>query len=412
MQDALNPSETTELFKGLIKEGNFCCEEHKVKTEDGYVLTLFRVQSGPKIDNSNKKPQILLQHGLLDSADNFFVNGERKSIGFVLASLGYDVWASNSRGNKYSLTHESFSTKDKEFWEFSFHEMGIYDIPANLRYIQNHTSVEKIIFVGHSQGTSQMFVALSDENSQEYVNSTVTKFVALGPVVYLANQGHNIISRTLGGIGVLNKAADAFKIWNVMPNLGAPGTVTSKMLSFCMQNVPMVGGVFTAMAEMNPAYDDIEKVHKFSQHVPSGSSLKCLNHFEQLIRSEKKSPRFTYYNYGEDKNLDFYNQKEAPEYNLENIKIPVRTFVGIQDTLGNVLDNAYLNAKMIEHNINFKEYLYKDSGHMTFMWGKNPARIFGDILKEIEFCTIGKKHHELYKKSAQVVMKTAKKILK
>lgn len=41
--------------------------------------------------------------------------------------------------------------------------MADYDLPAVFKYIVNHTS-QKIHYLGHSQGTVQMFIALSKQN--------------------------------------------------------------------------------------------------------------------------------------------------------------------------------------------------------------------------------------------------------
>ena len=39
--------------------------------------------------------------------------------------------------------------------------MGDYDIPANLEYICKLTGQEKVTYVGHSMGTTQMFYAMA-----------------------------------------------------------------------------------------------------------------------------------------------------------------------------------------------------------------------------------------------------------
>jgi lysosomal acid lipase/cholesteryl ester hydrolase len=80
-----------------------------------------------------------MQHGLIDDGGTWFYNNETLDLSLELVDLGYDVWVTNSRGTVYSNQHLNLTVSDKDFWEFSYHEMGKYDVPANLRYILNTT---------------------------------------------------------------------------------------------------------------------------------------------------------------------------------------------------------------------------------------------------------------------------------
>jgi len=63
----------------------------------------------------------------MDSAAGICCNGAG-SIAFALADAGFDVWLNNNRGTTYSLNHIILnSNKDKEYWDYSFQEMGKYD---------------------------------------------------------------------------------------------------------------------------------------------------------------------------------------------------------------------------------------------------------------------------------------------
>ena len=53
-----------------------------------------------------------------------------------LVDLGYDVWMADSRGTRYSNKHVKDDGRDegwqnlKERWDFSWADMGQYDVPA------------------------------------------------------------------------------------------------------------------------------------------------------------------------------------------------------------------------------------------------------------------------------------------
>ena len=69
---------------------------------------------------------------------------------FQLVRAGYDVWLGNQRGTKHSMGHQTLKTNSKEYWEFSFTEMGQYDAPAQVEYALKSTGKSKLSFVGHS----------------------------------------------------------------------------------------------------------------------------------------------------------------------------------------------------------------------------------------------------------------------
>lgn len=101
-----------------------------METEDGFVLQVFRFGKKPF-----GKP-VLFVHGLQGSADNFVFNKRPEAnMGHLLSQAGYDIWLMNVRGNKYSCLHRKYEGNQPEFWDYSFHEMGLYDIPAVVDHV-------------------------------------------------------------------------------------------------------------------------------------------------------------------------------------------------------------------------------------------------------------------------------------
>ena len=129
-------------------------------------------------------PAVLLQHGLMDTADAWIMDHPDESPAFVLAREGYDVWLGNNRGNRYSRKHETMSPTDEAFWDFSWQEMADHDLPALINFVLDQTSLSKISYIGHSQGNTQLFYALSQPNTYQ---DKLNLFVALSPLTKLEN---------------------------------------------------------------------------------------------------------------------------------------------------------------------------------------------------------------------------------
>lgn len=103
--------------------------------------------------------------------------------GYILADKGYDVWLGNSRGNTYSRNHTTLNPdNDTIFWQFSFHEMGFYDLPKTIDYILEKTGQKSLYYAAHSQGTTIMYVMCSLK--PEY-NEKIRMYAHLSPVAFL-----------------------------------------------------------------------------------------------------------------------------------------------------------------------------------------------------------------------------------
>lgn len=109
---------------------------------------------------------------------------------FLLSDNGYDVWLGNSRGTDHCLRHKTFSTDSKEFWNFSFHEIGFYDLPAMIDYMLRWTNSTKTFYVGHSQGSTSILVLLSAR--PEY-NEKIIQAHLMAPAAFMKNLPHPLV---------------------------------------------------------------------------------------------------------------------------------------------------------------------------------------------------------------------------
>ncbi|XP_007445214.1 gastric triacylglycerol lipase-like, partial [Python bivittatus] len=154
----LNPEYLMNISQ-IIQYWGYPSEEYEILTADGYYLKANRIPNGiHSLEKTGPKPVVLLVSGLLVEGRCWVINLPSNSLGFVLADAGYDVWIINNRGTTWSRRHQNLTTDQEEFWDFSFHEMGIYDIPATINFILQKTKQDSLYYIGHSQGASLGFL--------------------------------------------------------------------------------------------------------------------------------------------------------------------------------------------------------------------------------------------------------------
>ena len=146
-------TDATRSFIDLCRHSGFIVERHVVCTEDGYLLTLFRIPRMECNETRNTRP-VIMQHGLLASSDSFIANDPVNSPAFILVREGYDVWLPNSRGTMHSKLHRDFEVDGEymqdAFWQYSLEELGAYDNKAVIEYVLAKTGYSKVAYIGHS----------------------------------------------------------------------------------------------------------------------------------------------------------------------------------------------------------------------------------------------------------------------
>lgn len=340
----------------MVKDNGYPIDSHIATTSDGVQLTMFR------LPNKGGHP-VLLQHGVLDSAWMWIVSKEFKAPAFQLHDAGYDVWLGNNRGNCFSTAwnRDGRPTDSETFWNFSFEEMGTFDVPAQIGKIINETRHKKLSYVGHSQGSTQFFIAATASGDvEELVRRKVDQFVALSPVAYIGRASSPILAfvdihaESLAGMFPLS--ADAAMDSSALRDTDSLLCRHSKLCELAMDVV--VGGDWKESPRSISAYFN---------HFPVGSSVKDITHFAQLMRSG----RFQRFDYGPDGNSLRYNSRSPPEYNLSKLTVPTALFFGQYDAWV-----AQADARKLLRDLDLAVVFHKEYpgfGHSTWQVGNREA---------------------------------------
>ncbi|KAH0950126.1 hypothetical protein HN011_009881 [Eciton burchellii] len=359
----------------LVRKYGYSLEIHDIFTEDGYALQLHRIPHGQDEKEEVKfkiKTPILLVHGLAGSSADWVLMGSKKSLAYILADAGYDVWLGNNRGNIYSRNHTSLSPADQAFWDFSYHELGIYDLPAMIDYISQTTGHERIFYVGHSEGTTQFWVMASEK--PEY-NSRIILMIGLAPAAFSGNiRGPVKKLAKLTYLGVWIGETFGYpefrsrSVWGkFVSNLFCQSTASTQFL--CSNILFLVAGF--SRAELNTEYLTV-----IIGHVPAGASWKQFVHYGQGYIN---AGYFRQYDYGDvDKNLRMYNSTIPPDYQLEKITAPIALFSSDNDWLATTKDVELLSAKL--NNIVFHHKILSNVSfnHYDFIWGKSSLQMVSE----------------------------------
>ncbi|XP_071877191.1 lipase 3 isoform X1 [Bombus fervidus] len=394
MGAAANQDEVHMTTPELINVHGYKSETHHIWTEDGYCLDVHRVLSKSHQDSdcnvsgsneqnlSNKNTieygshgvkakepiPVLIHHGLLSSSADWVLLGPEKALAYLLCDNNYDVWLVNARGNAYSRKHKKYTTKDKEFWDFSWHEIGYYDLPATIDYILEHTGYAELYYVGYSQGTTAFYVMASEKS--EY-NRKIKGMISLAPIAFLANHRSPLLKCVVHFYGLMEWGSSYCNLHQWFPR----NRLQAQALGTIIRNAPvgLTNGFcvcwFSLIAGFGSDQLDKSMLPLILGHFPAGASAKQIIHYSQNILSGS----FRKFDYGATENLKTYGSTQPPIYDLEKVKTPIVIFYSKNDFLNDPADIKRLTDRL-PNVIETKEIEYSKFNHIDYLWGRD-ARV-------------------------------------
>jgi lysosomal acid lipase/cholesteryl ester hydrolase len=347
-------------------------EDHPVDTADGYTLRMFRIPNPGQ-------PVVFLQHGILDTADTWLLNDRNTSLGYILFDAGFDVWLGNNRGNEYSRTSLRFDPDNPEidnwyrpgrmkgtYWEFSWQHLGDFDMPAQINYALGYTHKPDLVYIGHSQGTTQAFVNFLSSNN---VKGKISAFIALAPVFFMQNTESFLL-----------KLATQLKLddWiRVVGELLRSTPILDVIVPKICRSVP---GLCELAIERITGFDkdnfDRNRTDVYFTHFPSGTSALSLVHYASNVRHYPV--RALDYR-SDEKNQYYYGSETVPILDPSKSQAPpTYFFYGGKDALSDNEDVKLLVQMYPECAGVFYNEPYD---HLSYVWGKDAYReVYPDII--------------------------------
>nr|XP_049692253.1 lipase 3 [Helicoverpa armigera] len=325
-----------------IKSDGYEPETHHVTTPDGYILEMHRIPYGRNgKDASDNRPVVFVMHGLMGASQAFILMGPENSFAYNLADAGFDVWMGNARGNKNSRFHVSLDPDEEEekfqFFDFSFEEIGMYDLTSMIDYVLQYTKRDKLHYIGHSQGGTVFLVMATMR--PEYNEKLISTHLLAG-VGYQDYFPDTQLRRTALMTDIIYSQALRSGIVELFPpdsvDMVPGGIFPTRKLS---SDARCVGSEeYSYMCELF----GVRSIMRNNPNDQAGAALKQIAHYGQNIRDKK----FRRFHHGRQANQAAYNDTTPPIYDLSLITSPVTMHYSLSDHLLDERDVLAMVADM------------------------------------------------------------------
>ncbi|KAM3959390.1 lipase 3 [Aphomia sociella] len=353
----------------MLKKNGYPVEEHVIKTEDGYFLTMFRIlkQATRHTRNVATKGVVLLMHGLYGSADDWLLMGPKQSLAYLLADEGYDVFLANVRGNKYSRRHITKHPAQADFWKFSTDEIANVDLPAMIDHALKTSGQEKLHYVGYSQGTTVFFAMAS--SLPEY-KEKIIKMHAIAPMVYMSNARSPMV-RMMAPTSPLHEHLNQYlKDGEFKPNKELLYTMGGEMCQKEIGCKKICSNVNFVMSGVNLDHLEPAQVPLITAHLPAGGSTRQIKQYAQALASRE----FRMYDFGSEINQKVYGDVSPPVYDMSNIQTPVALYFSEEDWLVHPKDVERLR-KELPNVTDFYQVPVAHFSHLDFQYYKKAPEV-------------------------------------
>ena len=355
-------------MKEIITRSGYKYEEHISEATDGYLTHLTRVVN-PLADRSQLKPYpIVFFHGgasdlnvyLWASAkehwpekyprsyrDDGPITSLNRSVVFMLANNGFDVWLVNTRGSINNQKRKPFNKLNKKkrgYWDYSFDDIIEYELGNQLNAVLKHSKSEKVSIFCFSFSTILLLSFLGQ--NEQFAKNKVHKLIVQAPL--MTNKDMGIAAKLV--LHIINAVPP--EVGTPITELGLFSKITRKTFVELSKDpkrrYTVMKGINSLIWGSSGQYRTVMEL-PFWGHIFLPTSYKQIKHFAQITFASN----YQKYDYGK-KNLQIYGQEHPPSYDISQIHVKDWLLIsGLNDNLGTplsvdmVLDRV--NPKPLAH---------------------------------------------------------------
>lgn len=405
LEDVSNDELAKSTTQEIITKAGFKFENYYSLSDDGYLTQIVRIIN-PLADRSRlKQPPVMMFHGgnidvtcwiwasiiqhhpepwpRTDNAES--ISSSNRSLAFVLANHGYDVFLVSTRGVDQSRGHTKFgftkaegklleetgefsdiveydlrtaSPASNAYWNYTYENLVQFEVPRQMDRVMEITGASKVSMIVLSLST-QWSMALFSSNP-EY-SAKVHQYVQMAPL--LNNIGANTVIDTLHQIcktvpdEVGHLIMQGIVLTPQLRDVILAMSVKKRTRYSLIKGVASLGvgpsGQFTSLFEM-PVLGHLLKPVGFKQ----------VKHYCQIVTRA----RLQKFDYGHEGNMRAYGKSRPPAYDIS--KFMVKNWILVSGTNDVLSTTASVRQVLDQIGIKpLKHIAVRDYNHMDLIAG-------------------------------------------
>lgn len=397
-QSSINASYVT--IQQMISNSGFKYKNYDVISADGYYTQLVRIIN-PLADRRHlKRPPVMMMHGgaadpacWMWTASNKHhpevyprsihdgpITSHNRSLAFVLANNGHDVWlvgtrgadARNAKKRPHKLLHSIMTGKTlkknmtlgetllqvaerDKYWSYSMNELIDYELDGQIKKVLQVTRSGKVDLIVYSLSTMFSIAYLGQKAQLE--DPKVNSYVQFAPIISEA-AGSKLFKLATSIVRMIDDDLGTYltsKIFLTQSNRD----LLTKVSDDLSLRYTLIKFIYSLMYGSSPKF----RTHldlNIGGHSFQGTSFIETKHFCQQIEAQQ----YQKFDHGSIKNQLIYGSEKPPIYNISQLGISSWMIVSGENDIASTPHSVMLIKNMVKNiqpeHINIQDYNHLD----------------------------------------------------